>query len=190
MGNPTDPLAIVDRVAQKSEQANLRSAEAEREEATGFAALDEQDALDLLLSAEPAEQVQTVELPARKGTKKPLKLVLRSITEQEWEDIKNQSEITGNRSQRRSRKRGEDVELDNSLMARLLVKRATVNVDWNHRSLREKFKVEAGEDVVRKLLLYGEVANLAQIVMEISGFDEDKIRFIEDLSDGAEKPAS
>lgn len=176
-----NPLAIADKVVRKQQEADAR-AEAVREEsrdtATGISALSDNDALDLLLSAEPAEQVQTVELPPRKGTTQPLVLKLRSITEREWDDIRSQSEVRrANRQQRRGRG-GDEVDIDNALMARLLVKRASVNVDWNNAALRQKFNAQTGEDVIKVLLLYGEVANLAQIVMEISGFDEDLIQFV------------
>lgn len=179
-----DTLAIADRAtklsAQADERAQARAAE-EREEDGGFGALDDDDALDLLLSAEPAEQIQDVMLPPRKGTTKDLKLTLRSVTESEWDEIRQQSEKTrpsANRQQRRSRRGNDEPEMDNALMARLLVKKATTNVNWNDATLRQKFKAQAGEDVIKAVLLYGEVANLAQIVMEISGFEEDLIQLV------------
>lgn len=180
---PEDTLAIADKVTRMSAQADQRAAQAasEDQDDSGFAGLDEDDALDLLLAAEPAEQIQEVELPPRKGTDKPLKLVLRSITETEWDVIRSQSEKSKpslNRAQRRKNRGNDDPELDNSLMSRLLVKRATTNVDWNNETLRRKLGVQTGEDVIKTLLLYGEVANLATIVMEISGFEEDLIQLV------------
>ena len=172
-----NPLAIADKVVAKQEQAEQRSAARDAEEAVGLDALSDTDALDLLLGAEPAEQIQSVELPARKGTDKPLVLKLRSITEREWDEIRDQSEIRRNRQQRRARG-AEETQMDNALMSRLLVKKATINLDWNDSKLRTKFGVQTGEDVIRKLLLYGEIANLAGVVMEISGFDDDLIRFV------------
>lgn len=176
-----NPLAIADKVARKQHEADQRAEavrEDARETALGISALSDSEALDLLLSAEPAEQVQTVELPPRKGTDSPLVLKLRSITEREWDDIRSQSEVRRpNRQQRRARGTDE-VDIDNALMARLLVKRATVNVDWNNPSLRDRFGAQTGEDVIKVVLLYGEIANLAQIIMEISGFDEDLIQFV------------
>ena len=181
---PEDNLAIADRVHRMSAQADQRAAarEAEEaEEAEGYAGLDDDDALDLLLAAEPAEQRQTVVLPPRKGTTKDLKLELRSITESEWDEIRNQSEVTkpaANRQQRRAKRGNDEPEMNNALMARLLVKKATTNLDWNNSALRQKFRAQTGEDVIKTLLLYGEVANLAQIVMEISGFEEDLIQLV------------
>lgn len=179
-----DTLAIADRVTRMSAQADQRAAAREAEESEedeGFAGLDDDDALDLLLAAEPAEQRQTVVLPPRKGTTKDLKLELRSITESEWDEVRNQAEVTrpaANRADRRNKRRNDEPEMNNALMARLLVKKATVNLDWNNTSLRQKFKAQTGEDVIKTLLLYGEVANLAQIVMEISGFEEDLIQLV------------
>ena len=181
---PESTLDIADKVHRMSAQADQRAAEREAEEGEdldGFAGLDDDDALDLLLAAEPAEQRQTVVLPPRKGTTKELTLELRSITESEWDEIRNQAEVTrpaANRAQRRSKRGNDEPEMNNALMARLLVKKATTNVDWNNSRLRAKFKAQAGEDVVKALLLYGEVANLAQIVMEISGFEEDLIQLV------------
>ena len=179
-----DTLAIADKAHRMSAKADERAAAREAEELEedpGFAGLDEDDALDLLLSAEPAEQLQDVVLPPRKGTDKDLKLTLRSVTESEWDEIRNQSEKTkpaANRQQRRARRGNDEPEMDNALMARLLVKKATVNLNWNDSALRQKFKAQTGEDVIKAVLLYGEVANLAQIVMEISGFEEDLIQLV------------
>lgn len=181
---PEDNLAIADRVHRASAQAEqnrIAAEEAEREEADGFEGLDEIDALDLLLSAEPAEQRQEVVLEPRKGTDKDLKLILRSVTEKEYDSIRNQAERTrpaGNRADRRRKRQMDEPELDQALMARLLIKAATVNVNWNDAALRDKFKVQSGEEVIGKVLLYGEVTNLAQIIMELSGFEEDLIQLV------------
>lgn len=177
MSEEKNPLAIADKAVAKSQQADQRAAAADAEDATGINAMDAPSALDLLLSAEPAEQVQTVELPPRKGTESPLILELRSVTEREWDEIRDQSEIRRNRQQRRARGNDEP-DIDNALMARLLVKKATTNLEWNDPSLRQKLNVQTGEDVIRTMLLYGEVANLAQIIMELSGFDDDIVQFV------------
>lgn len=174
-----NPLAIADKAVKKSQEADARAAEARTAEATGIETLPPNEALDLLLAAEPADQRQVVELDPRKGTDKPLRIELRSITEREWDEIREQSEVTRRSANRAARRRGGDeTDIDNALMARLLVKRASVNIDWNDAALRERFSAQTGEDVIRTVLLYGETATLAGVVMEISGFDDDLVRFV------------
>lgn len=54
-----------------------------------------------------------------------------------------------------------------------LIVRGSIEPDWKDKRLLDKFSVPSGEDVVKKLLLYGEVIELANIILELSGINEE-----------------
>jgi len=54
-----------------------------------------------------------------------------------------------------------------------LIVKGTVEPDWRDKRLLEKYDAVSGEDVVKKLLLYGEVVEIAGLIMELSGVNEE-----------------
>lgn len=73
--------------------------------------------------------------------------------------------------------RGEDVEkLDRRRYNRAIIAAATVAIDgnkdvrWDHPELMAKYKASGAEQVIKRVLLSGEIMQLADIVLEISGF--------------------
>ena len=174
-------LDVFEKVAAKQDAAQRAVANADMEP-------DPDGMLDVLLSAEPAEQIVTYVLDPRKGTDKEFVVTLRSVKELELKSYRKQAEVPMNRAERRTKKRTEEPEVDDYLLGRLLIRHCTTNFNWNDAKLREHYGVMTGEDVVGKVLLYGEVVNLSNFILKISGFDDDAIRVAEDLSDGEEKP--
>lgn len=57
---------------------------------------------------------------------------------------------------------------------------STTNFDWNNPKLVEKYSVSDGKKVVLKLLLPGEITNLVNRVLELSGFNDDIEEVYED----------
>lgn len=47
---------------------------------------------------------------------------------------------------------------------------ATVSPDWKNKALLDKYKASTPEELLKRLLLAGEVTNLANEVMDLSGF--------------------
>jgi hypothetical protein len=54
-----------------------------------------------------------------------------------------------------------------------LIVAATVSPKWDHPELLEKYKASSAEGVIKRMLLAGELANLGDAILELSGFDED-----------------
>lgn len=50
---------------------------------------------------------------------------------------------------------------------------ATTNFDWNSPQLVEQHSASDGKKVVQKLLLPGEITNLVNKILELSGFNDD-----------------
>lgn len=73
--------------------------------------------------------------------------------------------------------RGEEIEkLDRKRYYRAVVAKATVainddkNIRWDHPELMEKYKASGAEHVVKRTLLSGEITQLVDIIMELSGY--------------------
>lgn len=64
-------------------------------------------------------------------------------------------------------------ELDTADFNVALVVAATVKPNWADPKLLSKFVASSGEEVIKRLLLAGEIANLSDKVMEVSGFNTE-----------------
>lgn len=70
--------------------------------------------------------------------------------------------------------RGQMVEqLDEENFNVALIVAATVSPNWNDERLLKKFQASSGEEVVKNILLAGELDQLGNIVLELSGFGEE-----------------
>jgi len=150
-------------------------------EADSLDDLTDEDALDLLLAAEPPVVTLTAEIDPREGLPKGLKLRLRSLTEVEFDSIRKEAmaESGMNREDRRAKKRRgeEEEELDDNLYKRLIVVWGTSYPDWSDSRLLKKHNTVEAAAVVQKSLLLGEIYNLATKIIELSGFDEELINY-------------
>jgi hypothetical protein len=90
------------------------------------------------------------------------------------------------------RERGRETrELNRARFQRALIAEATVaiggdeNVRWNHPALLEKYKASGAEAVIKKVLLAGEVTQLADVILELSGH-YDVAEEVEELKNSSE----
>ncbi|AJA42417.1 hypothetical protein AJ85_05635 [Alkalihalobacillus alcalophilus ATCC 27647 = CGMCC 1.3604] len=77
----------------------------------------------------------------------------------------------------KQRVRGEETEeLDRPAFNRALIVDATKaiggdeKVKWDNGALKDKFKASSGQEVLKRVLLAGEISQLADQVMDLSGF--------------------
>jgi hypothetical protein len=71
----------------------------------------------------------------------------------------------------RSQRRGEVVEnFDREQFAAALVAAATVKPNWSDPKLLAKYKASGPEEVIKRILLAGELESLSDTVAELSGF--------------------
>lgn len=91
------------------------------------------------------------------------------------------------------RVRGEDIEkTDEPRFNRALIDAATVAIGgnsaitWSHPSLIEKYNVSGAEQVIKRVLLSGEITQLGSIVLEISGY-YDEAKEVEEIKNLLEK---
>jgi len=74
----------------------------------------------------------------------------------------------------RTNKRGQTIEtLDEEQFNCRLIAAATVSPKWDHPRLLEKHHASGAEEVVKRVLLAGELAALGDAVLDISGFNEE-----------------
>jgi len=74
----------------------------------------------------------------------------------------------------RKEKKGKVIEnFDEEQFNAALVVAATISPNWGDQKLLAKYKASEAEEVVKRILLAGELASLADIVLELSGFYTD-----------------
>lgn len=132
-----------------------------------MAEVNEKQILDKLFSAAEEENV-----PKRKVTieRIGLSFLIAGLREGKLEKLEKRfTNIT--------RVRGEEKEkLDSKRFNRALVAEATKaiggdeNVQFDHPQLLSKYKASGAESVVKKILLAGEIAQLADVVLDLSGY--------------------
>ncbi|MGY0692616.1 phage tail assembly chaperone [Virgibacillus sp. FSP13] len=132
-----------------------------------MAEVNEKQILDKLFSAGEEDSV-----PKRKVTidRIDLSFLMSGLREGKIEQIEK-------RFTTKTRVRGEEREkLDSKRFNRALVAEATLaigddeNVRFDHPQLLSKYKASGAEQVVKKILLAGEVAQLADVVLDLSGY--------------------
>jgi hypothetical protein len=76
----------------------------------------------------------------------------------------------------RTNKRGQAIEtLDEEQFNCRLIAAATASPKWEHPRLLEKYHASGAEEVVKRVLLAGELAALGDAVLDISGFNEELV---------------
>ncbi len=61
-----------------------------------------------------------------------------------------------------------------------LIEKATLSPKWNNEKLRDKLKVSDGKEVIKRLLLAGEMDSLIEQIFDLSGYN-DGAEDIEDI---------
>lgn len=78
------------------------------------------------------------------------------------------------RSTERKERRGKITErLDEELFNTALIAAATVKPNWGDSKLLAKYKASSPEEVIKRILLAGELDALGEAVLDLSGFNTD-----------------
>ncbi|WP_217596575.1 hypothetical protein [Cohnella sp. GbtcB17] len=74
----------------------------------------------------------------------------------------------------RKERRGQTVErLDEELFNVSLIAASTVSPSWGDGKLLAKFSASSAEEVVKRILLAGELSALGDVVLDLSGFNTE-----------------
>lgn len=74
----------------------------------------------------------------------------------------------------RKEKRGQTIErLDEELFNVSLIAAATVSPNWGDSKLLTKFSASGAEEVIKRILLAGELTALSDVVLDLSGFNTE-----------------
>ncbi len=121
--------------------------------------LSEEQILQRLLDADTVPE-RTVTLP-RLG----IPITLRGLTGKQVFSIRE-------RCTERRERRGQVIEkLDEEQFNTALIAAATVKPNWGDPKLLAKYKASGPEEVIKRILLAGELAALGDVVLDLSGFN-------------------
>jgi len=143
-------------------------------------AQEEKSALDVLLGASEAKQTAVIKLKPRQGLEAGLPMTIRSLSDREFRNLSTQAEVPVNALNRRARRAGEtaDTEIDPGLFLRLVVSAGTQDPPFGDPKVTSKFGVLTADEVIQKLMLPGEIAEVAEEIMDISGFNGNNIEYV------------
>lgn len=123
--------------------------------------LSEEQVLQRLLDADTVPE-KTVKLE-RLG----IPVVIRGLTGKQVFSIRE-------RCTERKEKRGRTTErLDEEQFNTALIAAATVTPNWGDSRLLAKYKASGPEEVVKRILLAGELSALGDVVLDLSGFNTE-----------------
>lgn len=116
--------------------------------------------LELLLGA-PDIETAVVHMPRFKQDFK-----VQSITSDEYSRLENRCKYPV------KNKRTHQIEekVDQDKLSSLLVAKACVWPDWSDKRILEKYNTESPEVAIKKRLLIGEISELSNAILEVSGF--------------------
>ena len=129
--------------------------------------------LDLLLGSDigeiklPTKQIEITRLSEIYGA--PFVVTCKALTPDKYEEVQDMAVNVQNK----------DVDLDINLLQLFVVIEGVCDANENpmfkNKDLMNKFKVPTPKEMVRKLLLSGEITNLYGEISVLSGFGEDAI---------------
>ena len=129
--------------------------------------------LDLLLGSDigeiklPTKQVEISRLSNIYGS--PFIVTCKALTPDKYEEVQDMAVNV----------QSKDVDLDLNLLQMFVVIEGVCDAEENpmfkNKDLMTKFKVPTPKELVKKLLLSGEIASLYGEISELSGFGEDSI---------------
>lgn len=130
--------------------------------------------LDLLLGADigeiklPTKQLEITRLSEIFG--KPFILTCRALTPEKYEEVQDMALSV----------QGKDVDLDVNLLQIFVTIEGVVDDSgkllFKNTELMSKFKAQTPKELVRKLLLSGEIASVHSTISELSGFGDDAVK--------------
>jgi Phage XkdN-like protein. len=122
--------------------------------------LTENEIISRLLGSEIPEKTVTV---SRLGI--PVKL--KGLTGKEVYKLRE-------RCTQRLKEKGREISrLDEEAFNVGLLALATVSPDWGNSALIQKFNASGKEEVIKRVLLAGELSALGDVVLDLSGFNEE-----------------
>lgn len=123
--------------------------------------LSEEQILQRLLDADTIPE-KTVFLPRLK-----IPVTIRGLTGKQVFAIQEQCT-------ERKERRGQVIErVDEELFNTRLIAAATVKPNWGDQKLLDKFRASGPEEVIKRILLAGELRSLGDEVLDISGFNTE-----------------
>lgn len=136
--------------------------------------VSDMDILNQLFSAADAENVPEKHVKVeRAGTNIALSFIVKGLRESELEKLEK-------RFTRTTTSRGvKNSELDTKAFNRAIIAQAVVaiggnrNITFNHPDLLSKYQASGAEQVVKRVLLAGEISQLADVVLDLSGYYND-----------------
>lgn len=123
--------------------------------------MTDEQVLQRLLEADAVPE-RTIEIP-RLG----IPVTLKGLTGKQVDTIRK-------RCTERKRQRGQSFEeLDAERFNTTLIAAATIKPNWGSTKLLSKYQASGPEEVIRRLLLAGELAALGDAALDLSGFNID-----------------
>jgi hypothetical protein len=130
--------------------------------------------MDLLLGSDigeiklPTKQVEVVRLSNLYGA--PFIVTCKALSPDKYEEVQDMALDVN----------GKDVDLDVNLLQLFVVIEGVCDTTekpmFKNKDLMAKFKANTPKELVRKLLLSGEIANLYGEISQLSGFGEEAVK--------------
>lgn len=134
-------------------------------------------ALQVLLSAKPVRQSRELKIRKRAGLEQDLVITVTSLTDRQFKSIGEEAEVSagggGNRGARRAAAPAK--ETDNNLFLRLIVANSMSDPNLNTPEVLAAHGAITAEQVVARVFLPGEIARIAEEVMDLSGWSDDAV---------------
>lgn len=96
-----------------------------------------------------------------------IKLELKGLTEKEISSIRKEC------TTRKKVKGAFEDKVNNAEFDAGLIVAGTNNFDWNNEKLLDSIKVSDGKQYIRRQLLAGEITNLVNKILDLSGFNDE-----------------
>ena len=128
---------------------------------TNYNDLTDDQVLQKLLAADTVPE-KTVAMP-RLG----IPVTIKALTGKQVYSIRERCTITS------QTKRGSVDKLDNEQFNCALIVAATVKPNWSDSNLVSKFSASGPEEVIKRLLLAGELTQLSDAVLDLSGYNTE-----------------
>ena len=125
--------------------------------------MEEADIITKLLAADP-EHVPTMVVPLKRLG---IPVTVKALTGKQVARTRERN------TQSIKTKKGPVDKLDYENFNIGLIVQASVKPNWNDAKLLEKFRASSGTEVVKRLLLAGEISLLGDAVLDVSGFNID-----------------
>lgn len=132
-------------------------------------------ALQVLLSAKPVRQARELKIRKRAGLEQDLVITVTSLTDRQFKGIGEEAEVSAAGARGSRRGAAPAKETDNNLFLRLIVAQSMSNPNLNTPEVLAAHGAVTSEQVVARVFLPGEIARIAEEVMDLSGWSDDAV---------------